>query len=69
MEVDDPDVQCECTDPSCTHPIDDDLRCLRQAIVILHRVDIHDHSGNAFCESCAEEALDGGMFYDSGDEG
>ena len=46
-----------------------DVQCLRQASCILYRSDLREHSGTAFCESCAEDALESGMFYEYGDQG
>jgi len=66
--IEEPDVQCECCDERCPHPVAGDSQCLRQASCILYRSDLRAHSGSAFCESCAEDALDSGMYYEYGEE-
>ncbi len=68
-ELEDVDVQCECADAECFHPAEPgNAQCARQATHILYRCDLEDHAGTAFCEDCAEDALDSGVFYEYGDE-
>ena len=65
----DSDVQCECVHEDCLHPAEQGSgQCIRQAAHILYRCDLDDHTGTAFCEECAEDAIDCGLFYDYGDE-
>lgn len=57
--------QCECTDPGC--PCEGE--CKRDSSMTLFRIDMEDENGTAFCESCAEDALDSGVFSTRDEEG
>ena len=50
---------CECSDPGCPACKGD---CRRAAVVVLFRVDMDDSSGVAFCQGCADDAMDAGVF-------
>lgn len=55
---------CECSDRLCpAHKGSEN--CVERAIVILYRIDMEDNTGTAFCEACASDALDTGLFSDS----
>lgn len=68
---------CECADPGCPaagHVIEPcDLRGVTQRIAccngktsrLLFRVDMQDLTGTLFCEGCAEDALESGLFTTS----
>jgi hypothetical protein len=49
---------CECSDPGCWC----NGHCARAALILLYRVDMNDESGVYFCEQCADDALDSGLF-------
>lgn len=49
---------CECSDPGCVCG----GRCAGRGTVILYRVDMQDETGTLFCENCASDALDSGLF-------
>jgi hypothetical protein len=56
------DSQCECADAGCL--AHEGLGCHELATTILYRVDMDDLSGTAFCEACAEDAMESGLFTD-----
>lgn len=64
-------AQCECYDAQC--PVGHDgkrtssvsTRCYQRANVLLYRVDMIDASGTAFCQWCADDCYDSGLFTDS----
>lgn len=52
---------CDCADPGCpVHLGSSD--CPHTASTILYRVDMEDYSGTPFCEECAVDAMDSGVF-------
>ena len=73
---------CECSDPGCPCDAHDERRlklavqlfghaetCTAQATQQLHRIDMDDETGVLFCDECAADAQDSGVFTDaSGDE-
>jgi hypothetical protein len=57
------DSKCECADAGCAvHVGVSDCREL--ATTILYRVDMQDETGTAFCEACADDAMESGVFTD-----
>jgi len=52
---------CECSDTGCkAHP---GKHCANHGEVsLLYRVDMEDHTGTAFCEACADDAFESGLF-------
>lgn len=58
-ETDGPYVVCECTDREC---ISCHGRCDDAAIAEYARVDTTDSSGVMFCEGCADDACDTGLY-------
>jgi len=59
------EVVCECADPGCTvHRGMSD--CLNMSYDILYRVDMHDETGTAMCEHCADDAFASGLFTTKG---
>lgn len=56
-------TRCECFDPGCTWHLGHD-HCHSPAAVVLYRVDMDDRSGVAFCEDCAQDAVESGVFTD-----
>jgi hypothetical protein len=52
---------CECIDKGC--PAHRGTICTAKgATTILRRIDMHDVTGTAFCESCAIDAMESGLF-------
>jgi hypothetical protein len=53
--------QCACVDIGC--PVHKNRAgCYNDADTILYRVDMEDATGTAFCERCADDAMDSGLF-------
>lgn len=52
---------CECADPGCPAC---NGKCANQGDVILYRIDMEDDTGTFFCEECAADALECGLFTD-----
>ena len=50
---------CKCGDPKCPYCAG---HCTRDVEVALYRIDMPDASGTGFCEPCANDALESGMF-------
>jgi len=57
------DCKCECSDPRCPahYSVSD---CKGVGNQVLYRIDMEDNSGTAFCDACAEDAMDSGLFWD-----
>lgn len=55
-------IKCECADGGC--PVCHGA-CKKCSSVILYRVDMEDRTGTAFCEQCAEDAMESGLFTDN----
>lgn len=55
-------ARCNCTDPGCPAC---NGSCKRGQSVILYRVDMDDEGGTGFCEACAEDAYESGLFQTS----
>jgi len=55
---------CECSDPGCPHC---QGKCDEGATNILYRCDMDDETGTVMCEKCADDALEGGLFYTKDD--
>lgn len=54
-------VGCDCCDPGCpVHP--GESSCNRLARVVLRRVDFDDQPECNFCQRCAEDAMESGVF-------
>lgn len=53
---------CECADPKC--PVCQG-HCDNRASTNLKRIDMDDKSGTMFCEGCAQDALNSGVFTDN----
>ena len=63
--------QCECADPECPHTMGTVLHstkplkpvdCGKPAVTRLWRIDMEDIGGTLFCETCAEDAGESGLF-------
>lgn len=55
------DSRCECSDPGC--PVHNgQSKCNHVATDLLFRVDMEDNTGVYFCDECAADALDSGVF-------
>lgn len=57
--------KCECSDPGC--PVHIGENCQNWSIPeepgeILYRVDMEDKTGVAFCQDCADDAMESGLF-------
>jgi len=58
---------CECHDTHCpVHKTVDD--CNRAATSTLYRIDMIDETGTLFCDHCADDAMDSGLFTMSEDD-
>jgi hypothetical protein len=54
-------MTCECSDSGCAvHK--GESACNNTATVTLYRIDMVDSTGTLFCEDCAADALDSGLF-------
>ena len=53
--------RCECSDPGCPKHAGIET-CTRPKVTTLYRIDMDDESGTWFCEGCAEDASDSGLF-------
>ena len=53
---------CECSDKQCPACKG---KCKRIARTVLYRVDMEDVTGTAFCNMCADDAMESGLFTDS----
>lgn len=65
------DSRCECADPGCPHSAINQSHCIpckHVATTILYRVDMEDVTGTAFCDECADDAFESGLFTDSTDD-
>jgi hypothetical protein len=57
-------MDCECDDIGCpNHPNE----CYEKARINLRRIDSYDASGVNFCDACADDAIESGL-YDEGRE-
>lgn len=59
--------RCECFDKGCKAHLNLD-HCNEDATVTLWRVDMTDETGTQFCDDCAEDAIESGLFSDEADE-
>lgn len=58
---------CECSDNQC--PVHNGQNeCVNLGEVVLYRVDMEDLTGTLFCEECASDALDSGLFVEHDQE-
>ncbi len=55
---------CECSDPHCPFCAG---HCRNWSNIVLNRCDMDDKTGVAFCEDCAEDAMDSGVFTNMDD--
>lgn len=57
-------VKCECADAMC--PVHRGESCQwsggKPSTTILYRVDMEDRTGTLFCEGCADDAMESGLF-------
>lgn len=54
-------AKCWCCDSGC--PVHKGSHCDAEATIRLYRVDMeHDVYGTAFCDGCAEDALESGLY-------
>ena len=51
---------CECEDRQCPAHLGEN--CKEIGKILLFRIDMDDASGTLFCERCAEDALESGLF-------
>lgn len=57
--------RCECYDENCHGLyVNDNFRCDNQAICTLYRIDMTDSTGTDFCEACANDAMESGLYRD-----
>ena len=52
---------CECSDPGCPACLG---LCGKSAVMTLYRIDMQDLTGTDFCEDCANDAMESGLFSD-----
>lgn len=53
---------CECGDPACPAHEGRDEHRNRRGEIKLYRIDMEDRYGSWYCDACAEDALDSGVF-------
>lgn len=58
-------TRCECFDADCPSACHIKREVAR---MVLYRVDMFDPKGLQFCEACAEDALDSGLFSVGGED-
>jgi hypothetical protein len=57
---------CECSDKGCrTHQ--GESHCHNQASELYFRVDMDDQTGTGFCDACASDACESGLFISGND--
>jgi hypothetical protein len=62
------DARCECHESEwCHENIGEGTQCRLTATCVLFRIDMDDETGTAFCDDCAEDALDSGLFISAED--
>jgi len=54
-------IRCECSDKGCKAH-EGIPSCESVYTVALYRIDMQDETGTLFCDSCAEDAMDSGLF-------
>ena len=54
-------IVCECVDKMCPVHNGQNL-CMDRAKVTLYRVDMYDQTGTQFCNACAEDSMESGLF-------
>lgn len=58
---------CGCADAGC--PVHRTVsQCVLASVVTFYRIDMEDITGTPFCEACATDALESGLFTDDTDE-
>ena len=64
-------TKCECADPKCAVHAKESI-CPNEGSLFLYRVDMVDNCGLFFCDECAQDALESGLFavkeLDEGEE-
>lgn len=55
-------LTCECSDVGCSVHIGQS--CVLRNEQTLYRIDMDDWTGTRFCEKCASDAMDSGLFTD-----
>ena len=58
-------MKCECSDSGCPCC---NGQCRNDGSVRLYRIDMYDETGILFCEECAEDAMESGLFTDREDD-
>lgn len=53
-------LECECSDPGCPVHLSDP--CPKRATTTLRRIDFADEPRVQFCNECAADAMDSGVF-------
>jgi hypothetical protein len=56
-------MQCECCDKLCPVHTGSES-CSTKAVACLRRSDMEDETGTMFCESCANDAMESGVFFE-----
>lgn len=54
-------IPCECSDSGCTAHRGK-AYCNKKANTILYRIDMEDETGVSFCNACADDAMESGVF-------
>lgn len=52
---------CECYDTGCEHA-QTEIVCKARATMTLFRIDQQDETGSDVCDTCADDALQSGLF-------
>ena len=55
--------RCECNDIACFRH-QNSSECTGVGLVVLYRTDLEDRTGTLFCDECACDALDSGLFME-----
>lgn len=53
---------CECSDPGCKNHPGKSVCGVARGVVNLRRVDMEDATGTMFCDECADDAFESGVF-------
>ncbi len=57
-----PEKKCECADPGCPADHNVCMDGLVRESVVLYRIDMEDYTGTEFCNPCAGDAMESGVF-------
>lgn len=55
-------ITCECADKECASHKGSDCNVKARSMLKLFRVDMEDRTGTRFCTTCADDAMESGLF-------